>query len=225
MSSKSNKARDQAKDQAKPSLSELLRLPAGAVDLASIDPRSAPGFPGADKAVALGLTADLGSEISELQERLYAAGRVGDPAAPKVLLVLQGMDTSGKGGVIRHVIGMVDPQGVSITAFKSPTRTELSHDFLWRIKRALPGPGAIGIFDRSHYEDVLIVRVHELVEESVWRKRYDEINAWEASLVDSGTVVIKCFLHISRDKQKERLQERLLDETKHWKYNPGDLTE
>jgi PPK2 family polyphosphate:nucleotide phosphotransferase len=167
----------------------------------------------------------LAPELGELQERLYASGRVDDPQARKVLVVLQGMDTSGKGGVIRHAIGMVDPQGVQIKAFKAPSKLELSHDFLWRVKRELPGPGMIGIFDRSHYEDVLIARVRGLVAESVWRGRYDEINDWEAELVASGTVVVKCFLHISPDKQKERLQERLEDPEKYWKYNPGDLSE
>jgi PPK2 family polyphosphate:nucleotide phosphotransferase len=135
------------------------------------------------------------------------------------------MDTSGKGGVIRHAIGMVDPQGVKIKAFKAPTEEERAHPYLWRIERELPLPGLIGIFDRSHYEDVLVVRVHHLVDESVWRKRYDEINAWEQGLVDQGTVLIKCFLNISSAEQKARLIARLDDPTKHWKYNPGDVDE
>ncbi len=205
-------------------LTELLRLPAGAVDLSALDTRATTGFPGA-KQDAPTLTQALGPELSELQERLFANGRVEDPQAKKVLVVLQGMDTSGKGGVIRHAIGMVDPQGIRIKAFKSPTKVELNHPYLWRIQRELPPAGSIGIFDRSHYEDVLIVRVHELVEESVWSRRYDEINEWEAGLVESGTVVIKCFLHISQDEQKARLQARLEDPSKHWKYNPGDLGE
>jgi PPK2 family polyphosphate:nucleotide phosphotransferase len=206
-------------------LAELLRLPAGAVNLSALDPRATIGFPGLGKSDAAKLTTALGPELGELQERLFAAGRVDSPDAKKVLVVLQGLDTSGKCGVIRHAIGMVDPQGVKITAFKAPTKVELSHDFLWRIKRELPERGMIGIFDRSHYEDVLVVRVHELVAEEVWSRRYDEINDWEASLVESGTTVIKCFLHISRDKQKERLQERLDDPAKYWKYNPHDLDE
>jgi PPK2 family polyphosphate:nucleotide phosphotransferase len=135
------------------------------------------------------------------------------------------MDTSGKGGVIRHAIGMVDPQGISIKSFKAPTEEELRHHFLWRIERAVPAPGMIGIFDRSQYEDVLVVRVHQLVPESVWSKRYAEINAFEQRLVDKGTVLIKCFLHISVDEQKERLLARLDDPTKHWKYNPRDVDE
>ena len=206
-------------------LSELLRLPAGAVDLSSIPTDSTLGFPGSGKSDAEAVAADLRPELDELQERLFATGRSTPEAAPRVLLVLQGMDTSGKGGVVRHAIGMVDPQGVEITSFKSPTRTELAHHFLWRIDRALPAPGMIGVFDRSHYEDVLIVRVRELVPEAQWSTRYDEINDWEARLVESGTTVVKCFLHVSRDAQKERLLARLADPTKHWKYNPGDVDE
>ena len=133
------------------------------------------------------------------------------------------MDTSGKGGAIRHAIGLVDPQGVRIKAFKAPTDEERKHDFLWRIEREVPGPGMIGIFDRSQYEDVLVVRVNGLVPEKVWQSRYDEINAFEQRLVDDGTVIIKCFLHISSAEQKERLLARLEDPSKHWKYNPGDV--
>jgi PPK2 family polyphosphate:nucleotide phosphotransferase len=135
------------------------------------------------------------------------------------------MDTAGKGGVIRHAIGMVDPQGVRIKAFKAPTEEERSHPYLWRIERELPPAGMIGIFDRSQYEDVLTVRVNGYAKESVWSRRYDEINAWEEQLVASGTVLVKCFLHISSATQKERLQARLADPTKYWKYNPGDVEE
>ncbi len=206
-------------------LSELLRLPAGSVDLASIPTDGTLGFPGDGKADAEQVTADLRPELDELQERLFATGRAAPEGAPRVLLVLQGMDTSGKGGVLRHAIGMVDPQGVDITSFKAPTETELAHPFLWRIERALPGPGMIGVFDRSHYEDVLIVRVRNLVDEAEWSGRYDEINAWEEQLVRSGTTIVKCFLHVSLDEQKERLLARLDDPTKHWKYNPGDVDE
>ncbi len=204
-------------------LSELLRLPAGSVRVSELDADATPGFPGA-KSDAESLTEALAPELSDLQERLFAAGRE-DPGARRVLLVLQGMDTSGKGGVIRHAIGMVDPQGVRIKAFKAPTKTERAHHYLWRIKRELPGPGMIGIFDRSHYEDVLVVRVNALVEEAVWSARYEEINAWEAKLAASGVTLVKCFLHISSDEQKERLTARLGDPTKHWKYNPGDVDE
>jgi PPK2 family polyphosphate:nucleotide phosphotransferase len=206
-------------------LSELLRLPAGPVDLSTLATDATLGFPGRGKADSAAVDAALLPELDDLQERLYANGRATPEKAPRVLLVLQGMDTSGKGGVIRHAIGMVDPQGVHITPFKAPTKTELAHPFLWRIERALPGPGTIGIFDRSQYEDVLAVRVHELVPEDVWEARYDEINAWEEKVVASGTTIVKCFLHVSHDKQKERLLERLDDETKYWKYNPGDVDE
>ena len=205
-------------------LTELLRLPAGTVDIGALDTRGTPGFPGT-KAHAPALTQALGPELSDLQERLFASGRVSEADAKKVLVILQGMDTSGKGGVIRHAIGMVDPQGVKIKAFRAPTDEEQRHPFLWRIERELPPPGMIGIFDRSHYEDVLVARVRNLVKESVWSARYDEINAWEQGLLDSGTILIKCFLHISSAEQKERLLARLDDPTKHWKYNPGDIEE
>jgi PPK2 family polyphosphate:nucleotide phosphotransferase len=207
-----------------PPLTELLRLPAASVDLARVDPRTTTGFPGG-KSDAPALTEALGAELGDLQERLFANGRAAVPGAQRVVLVLQGMDTSGKGGVIRHAIGMVDPQGVKIKAFRAPTKAERRHPYLWRIERELPEVGILGIFDRSHYEDVLIVRVNQLVEESVWSLRYDEINEWERQLTESGTVVIKCFLHISADEQKERLEARLADPTKHWKYNPGDVDE
>jgi PPK2 family polyphosphate:nucleotide phosphotransferase len=203
-------------------LTALLRLPAGPVDLSALDPTGTPGFSG-KKADAPAATDALAPELSDLQERLYAAGRSVADRAPKILIVLQGMDTSGKSGAIRHAIGLVDPQGVRIKAFKAPTEKERSHGFLWRIEREVPGPGMIGIFDRSHYEDVLVVRVNELVPEDVWRPRFDEINAFEQRLVDDGTVLIKCFLHISSAEQKERLLARLEDPSKHWKYKPGDV--
>src|SRR5829696_5017484 len=148
-------------------LTELLRLPAGPVDIGSLDTRGTPGFPGT-KVHAPALTQALGPELGDLQERLYASGRVAEADAKNVLVILQGMDRSGKGGVIRHAIGMVDPQGVKIKAFKATTEDERKHPYLWRIERELPPPGVIGIFDRSHYEDVLVVRVRNLVEESVW---------------------------------------------------------
>ena len=221
--SKHSKAKHVAEEQ-RP-LSELLRLPAGPVDLSTIPTDATIGFPGKGKADLGKVGAAFVPELEDLQERLFANGRATPETAPRVLLVLQGMDTSGKGGVIKHAIGMVDPQGVHITSFKAPTKTELAHPFLWRIERQLPGPGMVGIFDRSQYEDVLIVRVHDLVPESVWETRYDEINAWEEKLVAAGTTVIKCFLHVSHDKQKERLLERLADPAKYWKYNPGDVAE
>jgi PPK2 family polyphosphate:nucleotide phosphotransferase len=135
------------------------------------------------------------------------------------------MDTSGKGGVLRHTVGLIDPQGVRITSFKAPTDEERRHHFLWRIRRAVPEPGYVGVFDRSHYEDVLVARVRSLVEPRTVESRYGQINEFEAELVESGTVVLKCMLHISPDTQKERLAERLANPEKHWKYNPGDLDE
>jgi PPK2 family polyphosphate:nucleotide phosphotransferase len=210
---------------APPPLSDLLRLPPGPVDLGKLDSRGTPGFPGKDKADAPAARSAIEAELADLQERLYAAGRAAEDGAPSVLVVLQGMDTSGKGGVIRHAIGMVDPQGVEIKAFRQPTSEERSHPFLWRVTRELPQPGMIGIFDRSHYEDVLVVRVNDLVARSVWSARYRSINNWEAKLAAKGTVIIKCFLHVSADEQKERLLARLDDPTKYWKYNPGDVDE
>jgi len=206
-------------------LSELLRLPAGPVDLATLATDATVGFPGDGKADVGRVGDALVTELDDLQERLFAAGRSTPEVAPRVLLVLQGMDTAGKGGVLRHAIGMVDPQGVHIKSFKAPTRTELAHPFLWRIERELPGPGMIGVFDRSQYEDVLIVRVHDLVPQSVWGARYDEINAWEEKVVASGTTIVKCFLHVSHDVQRERLLARLDDPAKYWKYNSADVDE
>lgn len=204
------------------SLGELLRVPVGPVDLTSIETDAAPGYAGkkADGEVAL---AGLGPELADLQERLFAERTAGSER--RILLVLQGMDTSGKGGVLRHTVGLVDPQGVRITSFKAPTEEERSHDFLWRIHKALPQPGQIGVFDRSHYEDVLIVKVRELAAPEEIERRYGAINEFEKGLVDAGTTIIKCMLHISADEQKARLLARLQDPTKHWKYNPGDLDE
>jgi PPK2 family polyphosphate:nucleotide phosphotransferase len=158
-----------------------------------------------------------GERLDKLQEALYAG------TSRSVLLVLQGMDTSGKGGTIRHACGLVNPQGLAIHSFKKPTKAELRHDFLWRIRRALPPPGMIGVFDRSHYEDVLITRVDALLPEDVWRSRYEHIIAFEKELADAGTVVVKCFLHISPEEQLKRLEARLVRPEKRWKYNPADL--
>ncbi|MBU2697594.1 PPK2 family polyphosphate kinase [Pimelobacter sp. 30-1] len=203
-------------------LTQSLRLPAGPVDLAAIDTNAAPGFDGDKKAGEAALLA-LAPALGDLQERLFAEGRSG--GRRNLLLVLQGMDTSGKGGTLRSTVGLVDPQGVRITSFKAPTREELAHDFLWRITKALPEVGMVGVFDRSHYEDVLIARVRELAPKDEIERRYDAINAWEAELASEGTTIIKCMLHISPQEQKERLLARLDDETKYWKYNPGDVDE
>jgi PPK2 family polyphosphate:nucleotide phosphotransferase len=191
--------------------------------LADVDPRSTPGFPGGKAEGEQALAAGA-ERLSRLQELLFAQAR-GGSAEQSVLLVLQGMDTSGKGGIMRHVVGAVDPQGVRHHAFKKPTAEELAHDFLWRIRRQLPGTGEIGVFDRSHYEDVLIVRVHDLVPAAGWRGRYDLINDFERELAAAGTTIVKVMLHISPREQKERLTERLARPDKYWKYNPGDVDE
>ena len=201
------------------SLRELL---SGVTTLADVDSRSTPGFDG-DKKDARDAMADLGDELADLQERLWANGTRDDPRT--VLLVLQGMDTSGKGGTIRHAAGLVDPQGLRITSFKKPTPEELEHDFLWRIEKAMPPPGKIGIFDRSQYEDVLIGRVRGLATAEEIERRYDAINDFERAYVKDGGTIIKCLLHITADDQKDRLTARLDDPTKHWKYNPGDVDE
>ena len=173
------------------------------------------GSKGAGRAEVAALTASL----DELQEKLFADGRY------KVLVVLQGMDTSGKGGAIRKAFGGLNPAGVHVATFKAPTEPELAHDFLWRVHAHAPASGHISIFDRSHYEDVLIVRVHDLVPKARWKARYDHIRNWERMLVDEGTVVRKFFLHISREEQAARLQARLDDPTKHWKFRKEDIAE
>jgi PPK2 family polyphosphate:nucleotide phosphotransferase len=203
-------------------VSDLLRVPSGPVDLSALDARATPGFDG-DKAAGRAALATLGPRLSDLQERLHAEGVSG--GSRRLLLILQGMDTSGKGGVIRHVVGQVDPQGCAITSFKAPTREELAHDFLWRVRRWLPGPGKLGVFDRSHYEDVLIVRVHNLVPRSTWMRRYAAIDRFEARLADDDVRVVKVFLHISKEEQRQRLLARLDDPTKLWKFNPHDVDE
>ncbi|MDO5534522.1 MAG: polyphosphate kinase 2 family protein [Propionibacteriaceae bacterium] len=189
-------------------------------DLASFDRNGHPGWDG-DKADGEEYLPERGEEMSELQERLFAEGREGGTRS--VLLVLQGLDTAGKGGIVRHVLGMVDPQGVALASFGVPTEEERAHHYLWRIEKKLPPAGRIGVFDRSHYEDVLVVRVDELVPEDVWRARYDEINAWEKQLIENGTTIIKVALMVSFEEQGERLMERLDRPDKHWKFSPGDI--
>jgi PPK2 family polyphosphate:nucleotide phosphotransferase len=196
-------------------------------DLGAVPPRSTPAFAGGKAAGKKALAAGA-KPLSQLQERLFAAagGAGGDgPGRASVLLVVQGMDTAGKGGIVRHVVGAVDPQGVEHVAFKAPTEQERAHDFLWRVRPHVPRPGLIGVFDRSHYEDVLIVRVHDLVPRDVWEPRYEQINAFEAELAAAGTTMVKVMLHISPGEQLARLGERLDRPDKYWKYNPGDLTE
>ncbi len=200
---------------------DLLRVGEG-FRLEDVDAGATPGFDGG-KAAGKRALAEGGKPLADLQERLFAEARGG--GGRSLLLLIQGMDTSGKGGILRHVVGAVDPQGVDLTAFKKPTEEELSHGFLWRVRNALPRPGQIGVFDRSHYEDVLVARVHGVVPEEVWRERYEEINRFEAEVVEAGTPIVKVMLHISPDEQKQRLLQRLDRPDKYWKFDPGDLNE
>lgn len=172
-----------------------------------------------DKQDAAGETEHHRKRLGELQEVLYGEAR------RSLLIILQGMDTSGKDGAIAHVFSGVNPQGCSVTSFKKPSTLELAHDYLWRIHAAVPPRGMIGIFNRSHYESVLVERVHEIVPKSVWSHRYDQINDFERMLSHEGVTILKFFLHISRDEQKERLQSRLDDPAKHWKFDINDLAE
>jgi len=191
--------------------------------LADIDPRSTPGYDGAKADGQAELEAGI-APLSDLQERLFAQSVAGT-ATGSVLLVLQAMDTAGKGGIVRHVVGSVDPQGVELASFKKPTAEELSHDFLWRIRKRLPDAGRIGVFDRSHYEDVLIGRVRGLAAPDEIERRYGAIVGFEGEAADLGIRVVKVMLHISKDEQRERLADRLERPEKHWKYNPGDVDE
>ncbi|UYQ76506.1 polyphosphate kinase 2 family protein [Glutamicibacter sp. JL.03c] len=175
-----------------------------------------------DKKAAQKRMEEIAQPLSDLQERLFAASIQGQEA-PSVLLILQGMDTSGKGGIVRHVLGMLDPQGVEHHAFKAPTAEEASHDFLWRITKHLPGRGKVGVFDRSHYEDVLIARVKELASPQTLDSRYAKIVDFEKQLLEQNIHPIKVMLHISKEEQYERLAERLERPDKHWKYSPGDI--
>lgn len=215
-------ANDPVVPSLEPPLSTLLRVPPGPIDISRYDANGTPGYPG-DKDDVEERMVELDEAMSDLQERLYANGRSNPETAPAVLLLLQGMDTSGKGGVLRHTVGMMDPQGLSIASFKRPTPEELEHDFLWRIAKKVPRPGYVGTFDRSHYEDVLVARVDELAPPEEIERRYAAINEFEADLITRGVVLVKCFLHVSYEEQGERLWERLERPDKHWKYNPGDV--
>lgn len=201
---------------------EVLRVRQG-FRLSDVDPNSTPGYRGDRAQGEKHLQADL-DELTALQERLYAGSQTGS-AEESVLLVLQAMDTAGKGGIVRHVVGAVDPQGVELAAFKKPTAEELAHDFLWRIEKRAPKPGFLGVFDRSHYEDVLIGRVRQLAPPDEIERRYGAIVDFEKRLTDSGTRIVKVMLHISQDEQKMRLMDRLERPEKHWKYSPGDVDE
>ena len=173
---------------------------------------------GLSKTAGKQMLLDGQARLNELQEQFRAND------SRSMLIVLQGMDTAGKDGVIKHAVGAFNPQGCQITSFKVPSQVELAHDYLWRVHRATPPRGMVGIFNRSHYEDVLVVRVENLVPKDVWRRRYEEINAFERLLTDSGTVILKFFLHVSPEKQKERLADRLVNPRDHWKFSVGDLT-
>ena len=199
-------------------LSRRLRVRPGAkVDLADIDPAGTHGFEkGRDLEAALAKNI---ARIDELQYLMYGEHR------RALLVVLQGIDASGKDGTIRHVMTGFNPQGCRVTPFKAPTPEELAHDFLWRIHHAVPGKGDVAIFNRSHYEDVLVVRVHELVPAPVWKRRYDQINDFERYLAENGVVIVKFFLHISKDEQKRRLERRIEDSTRQWKVALSDFEE
>ncbi len=192
--------------------------PGGPVFLKKWSTNTTDGFEG-EKSQAPELLARLNARLADLQQMLYAQ------AQHKMLIVLQGMDTSGKDGTIKHVFHTVNPLGVKVANFKRPNEVELAHDYLWRIHEHTPRNGRMVIWNRSHYEDVLVVRVHDLVPEKVWRRRFEHIRGFEQMLADEGTVVVKLFLHISKDEQKRRLQERLENPAKHWKFEHGDVSE
>ncbi len=192
--------------------------PGSTVHLGKIDTRSTDGAPG-DKASTEEVLDDLLKELQGLQERLYAEG------ARSLLVVLQAIDAGGKDGTIKHVFRGLNPASCRVVSFKVPSEEERSHDFLWRVHAKAPGMGEVVVFNRSHYEDVLVVRVHDLVPEDVWRPRYDFINDFEANLAAAGTRIVKVYLHISKEEQAERFQARLDDPSKQWKFRKGDLDE
>jgi PPK2 family polyphosphate:nucleotide phosphotransferase len=195
-------------------LAALAVKPGSPADLAERDPRYNLGL---DKGEGKKRLEDVRGRLVELQAKLYAEGRC------SLLLVLQGLDAAGKDGAIRTVFDGVNPQGCKVASFKAPTSTELAHDYLWRVHAQLPARGEIGIFNRSHYEDVVAVRMHELAPEDVWRRRPGHIVEWERMLVDEGTTIVKAFLHVSRAEQRKRFQERLDDPAKRWKFRKDDL--
>jgi len=198
-------------------LRDVLRVqPGKRIRLADVDPSDTHGY------TKDGATAELQKgldRLTDLQDRLWAESK------HPVLVVLQGIDASGKDGSIRHVVGAFNPMGCTVTSYKVPTPIELAHDYLWRIHQRTPGKGEIAVFNRSHYEDVLVVRVHDIVPKAVWSRRFDQINAFEEFLTSSGTTIVKFFLWIDRDEQKARFQARLDDPTKNWKFRLGDLEE
>lgn len=204
------------------SVASVLRAPSGLRSLAEVSTLPAAVGPKNKKDAAEAMQ-ELAGPLAELQEKLFAQSTVGGRRS--VLVLLQGMDTAGKDGVIRHVVGQLNPGGIRISSFKKPTAEELAHDFLWRIESAVPQAGQIGVFNRSQYEDVLVVRVHDVVPKAQWSQRFTQINAFERRLARSGVTLIKCFLHVSKEVQRERLLARLDDETKFWKFNPADIDE
>ena len=198
-------------------LRSALRVrPGSRVNLAKVDPAATHGHTKQRSEAELAAGVE---RLTDLQDRIWAEGR------QKILVVLQGIDAAGKDGTVRHVMSAFNPQGCSVTPFKAPSAEELAHDYLWRIHRRVPGKGEIVVFNRSHYEDVLVVRVHDLVPKEVWSRRYDQINAFERLLVEEGTTILKFFLYIDRDEQRARLQARLDDPSKRWKFRLGDLEE
>ena len=199
-------------------MKRFLAEPGKKIDLTKWDPNDTSDFSGGKKEGLVEI-AKLNDKLESLQELLFAEHK------HKVLIVLQAMDTGGKDGVIRRVFDGVNPQGVSVASFKVPTKEELDQDYLWRVHKVTPGNGQMVIFNRSHYEDVLVVRVHKLVPSKVWRKRFQHINQFELMLADNGTTIVKFYLHIDLDEQRERLQARLDDPNKHWKFSLGDLDE
>ena len=199
-------------------MKQYLVKPGEKVDLSKWTPNDKGDFKGG-KEEGLAKIAKLNDELEVLQEMLFAEHK------HKVLIVLQAMDTGGKDGVIRRVFDGVNPQGVRVASFKVPTQDELDHDYLWRVHKVVPGKGEMVIFNRSHYEDVLVVRVHKLVPPEVWKKRFDQINQFERLLAENGTTILKFFLHIDKDEQKGRLQARLDEPDKRWKFRLGDLEE
>ena len=203
---------------AKPKTDRYRVRPSEPANLAKRDPADGAAFAG-DKAAGIEEMKSLNTRLEELQELFYADGR------HRLLVVLQATDTAGKDGTIRAVFEGVNPVGVKVASFKQPTALELAHDYLWRVHPQVPGNGEIVIFNRSHYEDVLVVRVRELTPETTWRRRFDHIRNFEQMLVDEGTTILKFFLHISKDEQRQRLQERIDDPSKHWKFAMGDIDE
>lgn len=199
-------------------MKKFLIKPETKVKLSKWDPNDTGDFEGG-KEEGLAKLEKLNGKLESLQELLFAEHK------HKVLIVLQAMDTGGKDGAIRRVFDRVNPAGVRVASFKAPTAEELDHDFLWRVHKQVPGKGEMVIFNRSHYEDVLVVRVHNYVTPEVWGKRFEQINEFERTLVENGTTILKFYLHIDLDEQKERFQARLDDPTKRWKFRLGDLEE